>query len=306
MNKITRDQYENILKSRPSKSNKRNQISDRFYRCKKNIYFDNQKNQSIELYPNLIIIGSQKSGTTSLHFYLDQHPDVFMSKPIKESGFYREVKQNISYWKKKDIHIENRYTLLCNYMLQNYQGQKYIGDSSTFYTNKRFNKDQMITNNIKSFTANPKLIYLLRNPFHRLISNYLHSISRNYTNSSFAEWVLNRGKENVYTSMYYFQLEKYISVFGKNRVHVILYDNLVNNTISELKKVESFLNLKNHNTYKIKQYNKTNINITNNQKESFWVDEDLLDIKRRLTLDLKKLETELKLEIPHHFYTPNY
>src|SRR3954453_12743113 len=31
--------------------------------------------------PNLIIIGARKSGTTSLHGYLNQHPDVFMSKP---------------------------------------------------------------------------------------------------------------------------------------------------------------------------------------------------------------------------------
>ncbi len=32
-----------------------------------------------ELYPNFLIIGAQKSGTTSLHFYLQQHPDIFMT-----------------------------------------------------------------------------------------------------------------------------------------------------------------------------------------------------------------------------------
>jgi len=30
--------------------------------------------------PNLLIVGAAKSGTTSLHNYLSQHPDVFMSK----------------------------------------------------------------------------------------------------------------------------------------------------------------------------------------------------------------------------------
>ena len=29
--------------------------------------------------PNLFIVGAAKSGTTSLHNYLNQHPDVFMS-----------------------------------------------------------------------------------------------------------------------------------------------------------------------------------------------------------------------------------
>jgi len=30
-------------------------------------------------YPNLLIVGAAKSGTTSLHEYLKQHPDIFMS-----------------------------------------------------------------------------------------------------------------------------------------------------------------------------------------------------------------------------------
>jgi len=30
--------------------------------------------------PNLIIIGAMKSGTTSLYYYLNLHPEIFMSK----------------------------------------------------------------------------------------------------------------------------------------------------------------------------------------------------------------------------------
>jgi hypothetical protein len=37
--------------------------------------------------PNLVIIGAMKCGTTSLHHYLDQHPDVGMSRP-KELNFF--------------------------------------------------------------------------------------------------------------------------------------------------------------------------------------------------------------------------
>ena len=36
--------------------------------------------------PNLLIVGAAKSGTTSLHNYLNQHPDVFMCSP-KEPHF---------------------------------------------------------------------------------------------------------------------------------------------------------------------------------------------------------------------------
>src|SRR5688500_19663917 len=37
--------------------------------------------------PNLLIIGAMKCGTTSLHHYLDLHPDISMSDP-KEVRFF--------------------------------------------------------------------------------------------------------------------------------------------------------------------------------------------------------------------------
>lgn len=36
--------------------------------------------------PNLITIGAMKSGTTSLHSYLDSHPEIQMSQ-LKELNF---------------------------------------------------------------------------------------------------------------------------------------------------------------------------------------------------------------------------
>ena len=36
--------------------------------------------------PNLLIVGAAKSGTTSLHNYLNQHSDIFMCSP-KEPHF---------------------------------------------------------------------------------------------------------------------------------------------------------------------------------------------------------------------------
>ena len=36
--------------------------------------------------PNLLIVGAAKCGTSSLHKYLDQHPEIFMSK-VKEPRF---------------------------------------------------------------------------------------------------------------------------------------------------------------------------------------------------------------------------
>ena len=45
--------------------------------------------RSDAMLPNFLIIGAMKSGTTSLHRYLNSHPQVFMSK-IKELDFFTE------------------------------------------------------------------------------------------------------------------------------------------------------------------------------------------------------------------------
>ena len=49
--------------------------------------------------PNLFIVGEPKSGTTSLYYYLKDHPDVGMSS-YKEPKFFAE-----KYKLSKDIHI---------------------------------------------------------------------------------------------------------------------------------------------------------------------------------------------------------
>lgn len=39
--------------------------------------------------PNVFIIGAAKCGTTSLQHYLDQHPDISVSR-VKEPGVFSE------------------------------------------------------------------------------------------------------------------------------------------------------------------------------------------------------------------------
>ena len=37
--------------------------------------------------PNFVVIGAAKAGTTALYWYLQEHPEVFMS-PLKETNFF--------------------------------------------------------------------------------------------------------------------------------------------------------------------------------------------------------------------------
>jgi hypothetical protein len=37
--------------------------------------------------PNFFIVGAAKAGTTSLYYYLNQHPEIFLS-PLKEPNYF--------------------------------------------------------------------------------------------------------------------------------------------------------------------------------------------------------------------------
>jgi len=284
----------------------RRYISEKYCHYSKNIFIDIEINQAVRLYPNLIILGAQKSGTTSLHFYLDQHPDIFMSKPLKEPGFFRSPEQNIKYYSKRNISIKNRDYLLSNFMLQGYLGEKYIGDSSTFYTNKNINKNSEIGVSIKSFTKTPKLIYIIRNPFHRVVSNYLHSIERGYIKCTFNDWILGRGKQNIYTSMYFFQLNRYLLLFPREYFHIVYYDNLIGSAEEELQKIEAFLELDVFKNYMIKRYNKTSVTMSKEEKGKLWDCDKLGHLRKLIVEDLYKFEKILDLKVPEHFFNHSY
>ena len=77
--------------------------------------------------PNLLIVGAAKSGTTSLHNYLSQHPDVFMSKH-KEPHFLINNEIGLSRIPKGINKINDYSNLFLN--SENYQ---YRGESSAMY-----------------------------------------------------------------------------------------------------------------------------------------------------------------------------
>ena len=44
--------------------------------------------------PNFLVIGDLKAGSSSLHYYLRQHPEVFMPTGLKEIRYFSYDKEN--------------------------------------------------------------------------------------------------------------------------------------------------------------------------------------------------------------------
>jgi hypothetical protein len=119
--------------------------------------------------PNFLIIGAAKSGTTSLHHYLKQHPQVYMSQ-IKEPSFFafEGTKPAIpGPWKRWAAH--NFITDIQAYrsLFQGVSDEVAIGEASTIYL-----VHPTAPQRIRHYVPDAKLIAILRDPAERAYSNY--------------------------------------------------------------------------------------------------------------------------------------
>ena len=219
-------------------------ISKRYYHLENEEFYDIQKFQTVQITPNLVIIGAQKSGTTSLHNYLDKHANIFMSKPIKEPGYFCDFEFISHYFKNlpNGPVFKSRADMLKNYMLQGYTGQRYFGESSTYYSDGF--QDQKYKVVSKMYNSNPdtKLIYILRNPLARIVSSYLHNQRKGYTDLPINEF-LQKEKSVLEISLYGKQLSTYLKHFPKEQIYITFFEKLIKQPNIVLNEIADFLSI---------------------------------------------------------------
>ncbi|MEO0533205.1 MAG: sulfotransferase [Cyanobacteria bacterium P01_A01_bin.123] len=189
--------------------------------------------------PNLLIIGAMKSGTTSLHYYLDLHPEICMSR-AKELNFFIE---------------EFNWNQGVQWYRSHFLGQaKIYGESSPNYT--RYPKWKGVPHRIFSVIPETKLIYLVRDPIERIISHYIHFYSNNMENRSIDE-ALAKFDGNLYVdrSKYFFQLEQYFSYFSNANILILTSEELLNYPQKTMKKVFQFLEVDDSFQFKFRAKN---------------------------------------------------
>jgi len=120
--------------------------------------------------PNFLIVGAPKCGTTSLYYYLKQHPDIFMPT-MKEPRFFLSETMNFPHQGIDDRRVDKM--IIKN--LDDYKKiyleadqEKARGDASA--GNLYFYKK--VIPGIKAYLGDPKIIISLRNPLDRAFSNY--------------------------------------------------------------------------------------------------------------------------------------
>jgi len=200
--------------------------------------------------PNFLIVGAAKSGTSSLHNYLNQHPEVFMPSYNKEGMKVKEPRFLI-----KDLvqhRLHNGVWTIEEYqsLFEDVKDEKVIGESTVLYL---FYYKHAIKNIKHYLGEDVKIIIILRNPADRAYSAFQH-VSRGFKeNNSFEESLeIETGRmeseENLtpmvmYKEMgMYYQMVKAYKESFKN-VHIIFYEDFRDNIESEMNKTYNFLEI---------------------------------------------------------------
>lgn len=187
--------------------------------------------------PNLLVIGAQKCGTTSLHRYLNVHPEIAMSEP-KELDFFVEHED-------RPHHVANgNWHRGVEWYASHFPDDVPVrGESSPNYT--AYPNVKHIPERAAQVVPEASLIYMVRDPVERIVSHYLHRVGASRERRSLEETLTDidqgPGMNFVNRSRYFMQVEQWLQHFPEERLMVLAQEDLKADRSGTLRRVFRFL-----------------------------------------------------------------
>lgn len=208
--------------------------------------------------PDFLIIGAPKCGTTALHNFIEQHPDIALAK--KEIHFFG-----------KDLGYTVPRPQLKKYT-KYFKSDKLNGDSSVWYL-----YSDTIFKELDALNISPKLIVMLRNPIE--VAYAMHSQNLmdanedepNFEKALQLEPLRKTGKKlppktdlpraSLYTTTADFlpRIQFLLSNYDNNKVFFGLQEELLENPKKFMQSIELFLSLKEFDDYHFEKVNSNKV-----------------------------------------------
>lgn len=191
---------------------------------------------------DFIVMGMPKCGTTSCFMVLNQHSKIEFPKSGKHALYYKKYRSveafEKKYWKNSKKNIKH------GFCAENWK--------------ENINVREMA----QDFSNDLKIIFLLRNPVERAYSEYKYSHSMCYPNfdvqdsyefyklshavafDRFVKKYLYKSKRIFDNGNYYKIIYPYIKYFGRDRVKIIIFEELVQDSEKVYNELFEFLGLK--------------------------------------------------------------
>jgi hypothetical protein len=204
--------------------------------------------------PNLLLVGQPKSGTTALHQFLGQHPEIYMTS-IKEPHFFcHDFHQESDRYHQTRLFFDFREEEDYLKLFAQAESAKIAGESSTNYL-----YSQVAAQAIYNFNPEAKIIIILREPATFLYSLHSHYVKfteeneEDFVQALALESVRKAGKSlsprvtspsYLYYServKYYEQVKRYYDLFDASQIKVILFEDFKDNNEAVYQEILKFL-----------------------------------------------------------------
>lgn len=173
---------------------------------------------------DFVIIGAMKCATSTLQAQLARQPGFYMAK--MEPNFF------------SDDEIYARGNIWYESLFENARANQLRGESSTHYTKLPtypHTVERMVEN-----LPDVRLIYLMRHPIDRLISQYIHEWTERRINVAIGE-AIEQHPELISYSRYAMQLEPFLNAYGPENILAVFFDRLLSQPQQELERICRFV-----------------------------------------------------------------
>ena len=199
--------------------------------------------------PDFVIIGTQKSGTTSLHAYLSQHPQCL-----------RPYEKEVHFFDGGLDPVVDNYQKGQAWYRAHFPHRKNGSDARVFEASPLYIFNPLVPARMFDLLPQAKLVAILRNPTERAISHYFHEKQRGYESLPIMEALaaeeqrLKPAVEAKDYKNYSFihhsykrrghykeQLERFFKLFPRQQILILTSDDLFRDQNSTLKQVTEFV-----------------------------------------------------------------
>ncbi|MGF1478906.1 MAG: sulfotransferase [Cyanophyceae cyanobacterium] len=204
--------------------------------------------------PNLFLVGQPKSGTTALHGFLGQHPDIYMSEVKAPYFFCKDFHQESDRYHGRRLFFDIRNLETYLNLFTKAGSEKIVGESSdhALYS-------EVVADEIHQFNPDAKIIILLREPVDFLYSLHGQYVRLTYEHeadfvSALALEPLRRQHQQISSRVmcpsflyysqrvhYYEQVKRFYDKFRPENIKIMLYEDFRADNDRSYREILSFL-----------------------------------------------------------------
>ncbi len=163
--------------------------------------------------PDFIIAGSSKAGTEWSKVCLKKHPEIFIPPGLTPDYFSHRYSKTEEWYRS---------------LFESAQGNKLCGEKSTSYI-----VCPPAAKRIHEFNPDVDIFFILRNPIDRAYSHYKMYLRKGKVSDD-VDHELSDDSLLVREGLYHYHISRFLNYFERDQVHILLFDDLKDNSVAFL------------------------------------------------------------------------